>query len=85
MGKVPGPLTPEFISVGFIARCCGVSNTTVLRWISAGELPAFRLPGGHYRIERDNLSEFLGRHSMPAPGKGDRRQIKINEKRGDAV
>ncbi len=64
--KVSEQRTPEFISVGFIAKGCGVSNTTVLRWISAGQLPAFRLPGGHYRIERNNFSEFLTKHSIPA-------------------
>ncbi len=63
--KVTEPWTPEFISVGFIAKGCGVSNTTVLRWISTGQLPAFRLPGGHYRIERDDLSTFLARHDIP--------------------
>jgi excisionase family DNA binding protein len=56
---------PEFISVGFIAKRCGVSNTTVLRWISTGQLLAFRLPSGHYRIERNNLSEFLTKFSIP--------------------
>ena len=57
---------PEFISVGFIAKRCGVSNTTVLRWISTGQLLAFRLPGGHYRIERNDFSEFLTKYSIPA-------------------
>ena len=56
---------PEFISVGFIAKRCGVSNTTVLRWISTGQLPAFRLPGGHYRVERANFSDFLTKYSIP--------------------
>jgi excisionase family DNA binding protein len=56
---------PEYTSVGFVAKRCGVSNTTVLRWISAGQLPAFRLPGGHYRIERSDLSDFLARYHMP--------------------
>ena len=56
---------PEFISVGFIAKRCGVSNTTVLRWINTGQLPAFRLPSGHYRIERENFSDFLTRYSIP--------------------
>ena len=65
MRKVYEPWAPEFISVGFIAKGCGVSNTTVLRWISNGQLPAFRLPGGHYRIERDDLSGFLARYSIP--------------------
>ena len=57
--------SPEYISVGFIAKRCGVSNTTVLRWIATGQLPAFRLPGGHYRIERGNFSDFLTKHGMP--------------------
>lgn len=65
MQKVSEEWVPEFISVGFIAKRCGVSNTTVLRWIGNGQLPAFRLPGGHYRIERNNFSEFLTRFSIP--------------------
>jgi excisionase family DNA binding protein len=67
--KVSEQWAPEFISVGFIAKGCGVSNTTVLRWIGTGQLPAFRLPGGHYRIERNNFSEFLAKHSIPAQNK----------------
>ena len=56
---------PEYISVGFIAKHCGVSNTTVLRWINTGQLPAFKLPGGHFRIERSNFSTFLNKYHMP--------------------
>ncbi len=69
LGKVSEPWTPEFISVGFIAKGCGVSNTTVLRWISTRQLPAFRLPGGHYRIERDDLSKFMAKHNIPVGNK----------------
>jgi excisionase family DNA binding protein len=53
------------MSVGFIAKHCGVSNTTVLRWINTGQLPAFKLPGGHFRIERTNFSRFLNKYDMP--------------------
>ena len=56
---------PEFISVGFIAKRCGVSNTTVLRWINTKQLPAFKLPGGHFRIERTDFSRFLDKYNMP--------------------
>jgi excisionase family DNA binding protein len=55
-------LSPEYISVGFVAQRCGVSNTTVLRWIATGDLPAFRLPSGHYRIERNDLANFLTKY-----------------------
>ena len=57
--------SPECITVGFIAKRCGVSNTTVLRWIESGLLPAFRLPAGHYRIETEDFAEFLRKHSIP--------------------
>ena len=58
---------PECISVGFIAKRCGVSNTTVLRWINTRQLPAFKLPGGHFRVERTDLTEFLEKNNMPVP------------------
>ena len=56
---------PENISTGFIAECCGVSTTTVLRWIRKGYLKAFRLPDGHYRINRKDLAVFLKKYHMP--------------------
>jgi excisionase family DNA binding protein len=64
--------SPEYVTVGFIARRCGVSNTTVLRWIEKGELPAFRLPAGHYRIARDNFAAFLTSYGIPAPDMASR-------------
>jgi excisionase family DNA binding protein len=63
--KAYEPWAPEYISVGFIAKRCGVSNTTVLRWINAKQSPAFKLPGGHFRIDRTDFTKFLDRHNMP--------------------
>lgn len=56
---------PEYLTTGDIAKYCGVSKVTVLRWIDKENLQAFRLPGGHYRIHRDDFSEFLINHGMP--------------------
>jgi excisionase family DNA binding protein len=56
---------PEFISVGFVARRTGVSNATVLRWIRLEQLPAFRLPGGHFRISQQDFKNFLSKYNMP--------------------
>ena len=67
-------LSPEYITVGFIARRCGVSNTTVLRWIERGKLPAFRLPAGHYRIEREDFGEFLTNYGIPVSVGGSKNQ-----------
>jgi len=59
---------PEFVTVGIVARCCGVSNTTVLRWIERGQLRAFRLPAGHYRIASGDLARFLADYNLPVSG-----------------
>jgi len=56
---------PEYLTTGAVARHCGVSKVTVLRWIEQGNLVAFRLPGGQNRIHSNDFSEFLARYSMP--------------------
>jgi excisionase family DNA binding protein len=73
-GDVLSGAAPRDGSGGVVARHCGVSNTTVLRWIGAGELAAFRLPGGHYRIDDRDLAAFSARYGIPpyrgTPGRG---------------
>jgi len=56
---------PEYLTTGAVARHCGVSKVTVLRWIEKGNLVAFRLPGGQNRIHRDEFFAFAERHSIP--------------------
>lgn len=60
---------PKYMTVGFVARHCGVSNTTVLRWIKHGQLRAFRLPAGHYRIGRGEFNDFLANYNLPVSGR----------------
>jgi excisionase family DNA binding protein len=48
-----------------IASYCQVSKSTVLEWIKSGRLKAFRLPSGHYRIDKREFREFLERWDMP--------------------
>jgi excisionase family DNA binding protein len=56
---------PEYLTTGVVARHCGVSKVTVLRWIERGNLTAFRLPGGQNRIHRDDFFAFATKHSIP--------------------
>lgn len=49
------------------AKICNANITSIKNWIDKGELRAFRTPGGHYRIERKVLDDFLNRHCMPNP------------------
>jgi excisionase family DNA binding protein len=46
----------------------GASPSTVLSWVDRGWLPAHRTPGGHRRIEKQALVEFLRAHDMPELG-----------------
>jgi excisionase family DNA binding protein len=48
-----------------IADYCQVSKSTVLEWIKSKELKAFRLPSGHYRIEKKDFKSFLVKWDMP--------------------
>jgi excisionase family DNA binding protein len=53
------------LSTGEVARLLHVSAVAVLRWIRAGKLPAYRVPGGHYRIPRPEFQRFLADNQFP--------------------
>ncbi len=59
---------PLYLTTGAVARHCGVSKVTVLRWIEKGNLTAFRLPGGQNRIHRDDFYAFAEKHNIPLRG-----------------
>jgi excisionase family DNA binding protein len=42
-----------------------VSQVAVWKWITQGKLKAYRLPGGHYRVEKGALKAFLLEYEMP--------------------
>jgi len=50
-----------------VARMLGVSAMTVVRWIDKGLIPAFKTPGNHRRILRDDLKHFIRRMDFPMP------------------
>ncbi len=56
---------PQHLTTGAVARHCGVSKVTVLRWIEKGNLVAFRLPSGQNRIHREDFFAFADRHKIP--------------------
>jgi excisionase family DNA binding protein len=60
-----GDNLPQYLTTGAVARYCGVSKVTVLRWIEKGNLVAFRLPSGQNRIHRDNFIAFAEKHGIP--------------------
>lgn len=48
----------HFLTVGEVAELLRVSNMTVYRLISAGDLPAVRV-GKSYRVREEDLDAFL--------------------------
>jgi two-component system response regulator VicR len=58
-------LKNEYLSTGAIARHCGVSKVTVLRWIEKGELKAFQLPSGQNRVHSDDFKVFTRKYGIP--------------------
>jgi excisionase family DNA binding protein len=44
-----------------VGEVLGVSTETVLRWVRAGRLPAFRLTSGQLRFDASEWAEWLER------------------------
>ena len=49
------------------AKLCHVSPLSIINWVNAGRLPAFRTPGGHRRIRREDLVRFMKDNGVPIP------------------
>jgi excisionase family DNA binding protein len=62
----PNLVPPERpLSTGDVARLLHVTPVGVLRWIRAGKLKAYRIPGGHYRIPRVEFRQWLADNKIP--------------------
>ena len=51
-----------------IAAYCQVSKSTVLDWIKSERLKGYRLPGGHFRINKEDFRVFLKKWDIPVKG-----------------
>ncbi|MDD5304225.1 MAG: response regulator [Elusimicrobia bacterium] len=50
-----------------IAKFCDVHPSSVMHWINGGKLRAHQTAGGHHRVTREDLIDFLGRLNMRLP------------------
>ena len=55
------------LSTFAIAQMLHVDPGSVANWIDRGLLRAHRTPGGHRRVETEDLIKFLREHKMPIP------------------
>jgi excisionase family DNA binding protein len=56
----------DVFTVNQASQYCRVSPQTIVNWINAGKLKAYKTAGGHRRIEKSDLDAFLEEHGMPA-------------------
>lgn len=54
----------DLISTFEAAEYCGVSYNTISRWIDSGKLKGFRTAGGHRKIYKSDLIEFMKSNGM---------------------
>lgn len=54
----------ELLTLQQAARHCGVSRTTMWRWVKAGELKSAMTAGGHNRIRSSDLLTFMALKEM---------------------
>ena len=57
----------EDLSLGKVARLCQVSRSTVYRWVVGGQLQAYPLPSGHFRVKPVDVSRFCQANGVPDP------------------
>ena len=56
----------DVFTVNQASKYCRVTPQTIVNWINAGKLSAYKTAGGHRRIEKADLDSFLKEHGMPA-------------------
>jgi excisionase family DNA binding protein len=66
----------EIFTVSQACKYCKVSSKTIINWIEAGHIKAYKTVGGHRRIKKEDLDEFMRKNAMPLPteSKGEERK-----------
>jgi excisionase family DNA binding protein len=49
------------------SKYCNVSSKTIINWIDAGHIEAYRTVGGHRRIKQADLEAFMRKQGIPIP------------------
>ena len=70
---------PDNLSLGSVAKRCNVSRTTVYRWIISGQLKAYSLPSGHFRVTPTDLEDFCVSFGIAKLGVNGTRRASPNQ------
>jgi excisionase family DNA binding protein len=57
----------DIFTVFQASKYCSVSPKTIINWIEAGHIPAYKTVGGHRRIKKFDLEAFMRRQGIPIP------------------
>lgn len=50
-----------------VSKICGTVHSTVSNWVDEGKLLAYKTPGGHRRVKKEDLILFLKLYNIPIP------------------
>lgn len=57
----------EIYTVAKASEYCNVSPKTIINWVESGYIEAYKTVGGHRRIKKNKLEEFMKKQGIPIP------------------
>ncbi len=57
----------DTLTVFTASKYCNVSSKTIINWVEAGHINAYRTVGGHRRIKKSDLESFMRTQGIPIP------------------
>jgi len=57
------------LTVFTASKHCNVSSKTIINWVEAGHIKAYKTVGGHRRIKKADLESFMENQGIPIPEK----------------
>jgi excisionase family DNA binding protein len=57
----------DIFTVFQASKYCHVSSKTIINWIDAGHIEAYKTVGGHRRIKKSDLEAFMKKQGIPVP------------------
>ncbi|MCD6319696.1 MAG: response regulator [Candidatus Desulfofervidaceae bacterium] len=75
----------KFITTAEASKICGVTRTTIVKWIDEGLLKAFVTPGGHRKIQREDLEKFIQKQGFYSLKEKRKKRILIVDDNPDDV
>ena len=70
----------DIFTVFQASKYCNVSPKTIINWIEAGHINAYKTVGGHRRVKKPDLEDFMRKQGIPIPQEeisGERKRILI--------